>query len=106
MSIEIIDTLSQKNNGTFPLVDSNDVKGGYYQVNSIQERNEIPLPRRKEGMLCYVKDDKIYQLLNGTTNEDWSVFYSNGRNIHVGEETPVNEGVFVWIDTSDDEVLF
>ena len=28
MAIEIIDILSQKNNGEFPLVDSNDIRGG------------------------------------------------------------------------------
>ena len=65
MAIEIIDTLGQKNNGIFPLVDSNDVKGGYYQVESIEERDSIPAVRRKVGMLCYVELDpasKICQL--------------------------------------------
>ena len=76
--------------------------GGYYQVNSIQERDEIPLSKRKEGMLCYVKNDKIYQLLNGLENENWSVFYTSGKNIYVGEDSPESENIFVWIDTSDE----
>ena len=77
MAIEIIDTLGQKNNGEFPLVDSNDIKGGYYQVDTIEERNQIPLVRRKEGMLCYVKNDKIYQLVGGIDDEYWIVFNVN-----------------------------
>ena len=76
--------------------------GGYYQVNSIQERDEIPLSKRKEGMLCYVKNDKIYQLLNGLENENWSVFYTSGKNIYVGEDSPESENIFIWIDTSDE----
>ena len=52
MAIWLIDTLKQKNNGKFPLIDSNDVKGGFYQADSITERNSIPTERRKEGMFC------------------------------------------------------
>ena len=32
MPIEIIDKLKQKNNGQFPIVDANDIQGGFYQV--------------------------------------------------------------------------
>ena len=64
MAIEIIDTLSQKNNGLFPLVDSNDIRGGFYQVETISERDLIPSVRRKEGMLCAVKN-RLYQLVGG-----------------------------------------
>ena len=74
MAIEIIDTLGQKNNGEFPLVDSNDIKGGFYQVDTVNERDLIPSIRRKEGMLCAVKNDKVYQLVGGIGNEYWVVF--------------------------------
>ena len=74
MAIEIIDTLGQKNNGEFPLVDSNDIKGGFYQVDTVNERDLIPSVRRKEGMLCAVKNDKVYQLVGGIGNEYWVVF--------------------------------
>ena len=79
MAIEIIDTLSQKNGGSFPLVDSNDIRGGFYQVNTIEERDLIPKIRRKEGMLCAVKNDSIYQLVNGIENEFWQKFNSGGQ---------------------------
>ena len=84
MAIEIIDTLSQKNNGIFPLVDSNDIKGGFYQVDSIEERDLIPSVRRKEGMFCAVKNDKLYQLISGIDNENWTVFNSGDSGIDEG----------------------
>lgn len=78
MAIEIIDQLKQKNNGVFPLIDTNDVKGGYHQVNSIDERNNIPEGKRKEGMLCCVKNDKTYKLSGGISNSNWEVFNISG----------------------------
>ena len=70
MAIEIIDTLVQKNGGKFPLVDSNNIKGGFYQVKTLKDRDNIPNQRRQVGMFCYVEDDdgKIYQLNN---NDEW-----------------------------------
>lgn len=87
MPIEIIDTLSQKNNGNFPLVDSNDIRGGFYQVNSIEERDLIPSIRRKEGMLCAVKNDKLYQLVGGIENINWVVFVSSDDEGYLKEIT-------------------
>ena len=82
MAIEIIDTLKQKNNGSFPLVDSNDIKGGYYQVDSIEDRDNIPQVRRKEGMLCYVPGQGIYQLEGGLDNSKWVEFSTGGLTEH------------------------
>ena len=85
MAIEIIDILGQKNNGEFPLVDSNDIRGGFYQVDTIEERNLIPSIRRKEGMLCAVKSDNIYQLVGGIDNSNWTVFNSGSGGGFSGE---------------------
>lgn len=75
MTIKLIDTLKQKNNGDFGIADANDIIGGYYQVDFIAERDNIPLCRRKEGMLCWVKNIEnrsiIYQLISGIGNENW-----------------------------------
>ena len=62
MAVEIISELKQKNGQNFPIVDINNVKGGFYQVETIAERDAIPNVRKREGMLCYVKEDpdKIY----------------------------------------------
>ena len=41
--------------------------GGYRTVDSVSEMNAIPAARRKEGMLVYVKGDKIYKLNSSNT---------------------------------------
>ena len=62
MAVEIISELKQKNGQEFPVVDANNIKGGFYQVDTINERDAIPNVRKREGMLCFVKNDpdKIY----------------------------------------------
>lgn len=67
MAIYLIDTLKQKNNQSFPIADVNDLKGGFYQVDTIEERNIIPQSRIREGMLCFVKQspNHWYQYLEG-----------------------------------------
>ena len=101
MAIEIIDTLSQKNNGNFALVDSNDIKGGYYQVESIEERDNIPAVRRKVGMLCYVENDTntgiIYQLKGGLDNSNWHIFEAGSSSSSI--ECDVNKE---YVDTQLD----
>lgn len=72
MAIEIIDILKQKNSNEFALIDCNDLLGGFYQVDTIGLRNAIPIVRRRENMMCYVKEDgTVYQLQNGTNNSNW-----------------------------------
>ena len=121
--IYLIGTIKQKNNGEFGLVDSNDIIGGYYQVDSLQERDSIPLIRRKEGMLCWVKNEtnvkesKTYQLIGGIENSNWiEKTWSSGNNqggqpipegyslIWVGKEPPEDK-TMLWWDTSDDGII-
>ena len=77
MAIELISEITQKNGQQFPLVDSNNLRGGFYSVANIAERDSIPVIRRKEGMLCYVIDiQKYYRLENELKDlrkdfEDW-----------------------------------
>ena len=116
MAIEIIDTLKQKNNGTFGLVDSNDIIGGFYQTDNTTERNSIPLNRRKEGMFCWVKEEKkVFQLVDGLTNECWIEFKSGSSNgggtiidgyahIWIGDKPPEDKNM-LWLDTNSDGIL-
>lgn len=106
MSIFIIDTLKQKNNGEFPLIDSNDIQGGFYQVGSIAERDSIPSVRRKEGMLCWVKSEKvIYQLENGIGNQNWVVFKVEGTTSGGGGNTDLDGYSHIWIGTAPPQDL-
>lgn len=111
MAIWLIDTLKQKNNGKFPLIDSNDVKGGFYQADSITERNSIPTERRKEGMFCWVSTLKIvYQLVGGIENSNWTEFKSGSSSIDgyahiwIGKEPPTDLSM-LWLDTNSDGIL-
>ena len=116
MAIEIIDTLKQKNNGTFGLVDSNDIIGGFYQTDNITERNSIPLNRRKEGMFCWVKEEKkVFQLVDGLANECWIEFKSGSSDsggtiidgyahIWIGDKPPKDKNM-LWLDTNSDGIL-
>ena len=72
MAIYLIDTLKQKNNQSFPIADVNDLRGGFYQVDTIEERDSIPKSRIKEGMLCFVKQNSNhwFQYLEG----NWTLF--------------------------------
>lgn len=109
--IEIISTLKQKNNLDFPIVDSNDIKGGLYLVNSVNERDSVPTTRRKEGMICWIKDDGFYQLIGGIENTNWQgITLSGGEGSlnrsdveWVGSETPSNQDV-IWFDPSNDGI--
>lgn len=95
--VEIIDTLDQKNNGLFPIVDANDVIGGLYTVYNTQGMYDIPTQRRREGMLCYVIDvsgeSKMYQLKGGTSNLNWVIFNS-------GESTSADDIYEILMDYS------
>lgn len=109
--IEIISTLKQKNNLDFPIVDSNDIKGGLYLVNTVSEKNSIPTSRRKEGMVCWVKDDGFYQLIGGIDNTNWQgiTLSGGGGSLNrsdvewVGVGTPTNQDV-IWFDPSNDGI--
>lgn len=63
MAIEVISEITQKNQQDFPIVDANNIRGGIYQVQNATERDNIPVVRRKEGMLCYVIDEQEYYRL-------------------------------------------
>lgn len=80
MGIEIISELIPKNDSKFALADVNNLRGGYIQVNTLQEMNTFLMykDRLKEGMLCYVKDspteDHMYQYLGGV----WTLWGGQG----------------------------
>jgi len=54
--IEIISELRPKNGQKFAIADVNDLRGGYIQVETIEEMEALTLTNKlKYGMLCYVK---------------------------------------------------
>ena len=65
--IELIGQLKPKNNGTFPIADVNDLKGGYIQLDLVIELEQFRHTKKvKQGMLAYVAEtNKIYQYQQG-----------------------------------------
>ena len=56
----------------YPVADQEEIKGGLHSVSKLDERNNIPLERREEGMLCYViETSKTYKLYLGLNNQNW-----------------------------------
>jgi len=73
--------------GQFPVVFSDQIAGGFQEVDTLTARNNIPSPdpanpgKRREGMLVYVKEtNNIYQLVGGVTNNDWEVLDVSGSS--------------------------
>ena len=47
-------------------------RGGHRSVDTLEERDNITTPRRKEGMTVYViSEESDYRLKGGTANENW-----------------------------------
>ena len=93
MSVEIIDELVPKNSQPFPITDVNLIRGGFHQVQTIEERDNIPMGRRKDGMLCFCKEgedpteSQLFQW-NGVT---WELANLGGGGI---ESVETQESLF------------
>lgn len=93
-------------NGSFPVIDGNDIKGGFYIVDTIEERDSIPVANRKIGLPCYVVDQNMYyRLRDGITNDCWDDWDldNNGVIINNKGET-VKKDVILDIDHSHDHI--
>ena len=93
-------------NGSFPVIDGNDIKGGFYIVDTIEERNSIPAANRKIGLPCYVVNQNMYyRLRDGITNDCWDDWDldNNGVIINNKGET-VKKDVILDIDHSHDHI--
>lgn len=83
MAITLIAGIKQANNGTFALVDSNDIHGGLYHTDTLAEMQGIPLERIKDGMLCYVSETKMYYKCDATL-ENKKVVSANWIEFTIG----------------------
>lgn len=55
---------------SYPTHDATYGKGGYREVETINDRDNIALSRRNKGMMVYVSEtNTVYRLINETTNE-------------------------------------
>ena len=101
MAIELISTITTKNNGGYAIVLSNEIKGGIHSKTTIAERDSITADRLQEGMLCYVSEEKRYYQW---TTEGWSNFtVANSDNSGSGNVSGDDMGMYR-VDTYEDMI--
>lgn len=98
MAIELISTITTKNNGGYAIVLSNEIKGGIHSKSTYEDMLKISNDRLQEGMLCYVVYEKKYYQWTG---EKWSAFTINGGNNTSGS----NETSMYRVETYDEMLL-
>lgn len=69
--IEVISQIKPKNNGSFPIADTIDLIGGYIQVDTVEDMHNHNISKLREGMLCYVQQDKSLYIFQ---NNNWSKY--------------------------------
>ena len=88
--------------------------GGYHVVNSIDERDDIPMTRREIGMLVFVNDEnrRWYTLQDGFGNSNWVDYAyvingSKGGNIIVSDTEPEDpKKTDIWLNPLTGSFLF
>ena len=93
-------------NGSFPVIDGNDIKGGFYIVDTIEERNSIPAANRKIGLPCYVVNKNMYyRLRSGITNDCWDDWDLDNNGVIINDKgETVKKDVILDIDHSHDHI--
>ena len=77
MAIELISTITTKNNGGYAIALANDIQGGLHSKETLAERDAISSQRLQEGMLCYVVEEKSYYQWK---DEQWQNFTVDDGN--------------------------
>lgn len=67
-----------QNSGDFALLDSSNVRGGFMQVDTLQERDSIIPDKLKKGMHCYVEEEEQIFEWKG---DEWVLFQVNSNDI-------------------------
>lgn len=93
-------------NGSFPVIDGNDIKGGFYIVDTIEERDSIPAANRKIGLPCYVINQNMYyRLRDGITNDCWDDWDLDNNGVIINDKgETVKKDVILDIDHSHDHI--
>lgn len=80
----------KQNGGDFALLDSRNLRGGFMQVSTIEERDNIIPDKLLKGMHCYV--DEVEEIFEWKGTE-WSLFNINSNDIDKVEFLTVSQKV-------------
>lgn len=76
--ITVISEIAPRASGTFPVVDVGNVRGAYWSVPTVTDRDAINANNRRAGMLVHCQDTNLsYRLVGGIANGNWSVDAGN-----------------------------
>lgn len=115
--LEIISEFRPKNGQKFAIADVNDLRGGYIQVETIEEMNSfLTTNKLKHGMLCYVKTVPNNVHMYIYRNGNWEIWEGQGGSGGGGLSLVVVEdldelatktalqirGQIIYIDSLDD----
>ena len=93
MSIPLISEIVPKNNGAFAMLDDTNLRGGSRIVNTLNERNAIPVDKRKNGMLVFVIETDIWYSLQADLLT-W--VYNSKVRFNLDFTSPVIDSGDVW----------
>lgn len=79
-----------QNGGDFALLDSLNLRGGFMQVKTIEDRDNIIPDKLRVGMLVYVEDEERIYKFRGDT---WTVFSISGNDLQGATPLTLNTTV-------------
>lgn len=100
MPIPLIAEIVPKNSGLFPTHVSTYGKGGWHEVQTVDERDNIPAERRSPGMACNVVSQNTIYILAAD-------LFTWGEIVLTGvSEAPMDGNCYVrrtagWVDLAD-----
>lgn len=76
--------------------------GGWHEVVTIEQRDNIPEERRRLGMACYVKSEgKLYILRNNLLNTGWVTFTGSTNAVDIIKEAIANGQIELNVDLAN-----
>src|SRR5574344_1363087 len=93
MSHQVYDTIKPANNQSFPIAESEDIKGGIHSIAYFNELDTaIPQSKKEMGMLCYVEETNKTYILEPKLEFNDNV-YSENKDILVWNEFCLNSSL-------------
>ena len=103
MAIELISEITPKNNGDFPMVDSDYIRGGCHQAETYDDMLAIPTSRLKDSTLCLVTTPTRVLYIYDEASNTWTPFSSGGGGggsdwlcVEDGETTKLVKDIDTW----------
>lgn len=98
MAIKVGDILKPQNE-TFPITQSEDVKGAMKSIDTVTDLSNIPDNRLYPGNICYVKENETYYMYYVGTARQTGWYPMGFSEVAVQDTEPASKNI-LWIDTT------